>query len=173
MKKLTFLVYHREYDSFLRDLQALGVVHIQKSGDQTMAEPATLRTLRQQLCDVRSVLSSLQQIAGVFLEDVPVGSAGVTESIEASQAMKLVRRVQEIESSLVALKPRMEQLQRDVEVLRPWGTIDRTLMKKLHDAGLREHYRIASAKRFEQKFPGYASMVVNRDKRFVYFLTFD
>jgi V/A-type H+-transporting ATPase subunit I len=173
MKKLTFLVYHREYDSFLRDLQALGVVHIQKSGDQTMAEPATLRTLRQQLCDVRSVLSSLQRITGVFLEDVPVGSAGVTESIEASQAMKLVRRVQEIESSLVALKPRMEQLQRDVEVLRPWGTIDRAMMKKLHDAGLRVHYRIASAKRFEQKFPGYASMVVNRDKRFVYFLTFD
>lgn len=173
MKKLTFLVYHKEYDSFLHDLQALGVVHIQKSGDQTMAEPATLRTLRQQERDVKDVLSSLQQLAGVFLEDVPVGNAGVTESIEASQAMKLVRRVQEIGASLAALKPRMEQLQRDAEDLRPWGAIDKAMMKKLHDAGIREHYRIASASRFDEKFPEYTSLVINRDKRFVYFLTFD
>jgi len=173
MKKLTFLVYHKEYDSFLHDLQALGVVHIQKSGDQTMAEPAALRTLRQQERDVKDVLYSLQQLAGVFLEDVPVGNAGVTESIEASQAMKLVRRVQEIGASLAAIKPRMEQLQRDAEDLRPWGAIDRAMMKKLHDAGIREHYRIASASRFDEKFPEYTSLVVNRDKRFVYFLTFD
>lgn len=173
MKKLTFLVYHKEYDSFLHDLQALGVVHIQKSGDQTMAEPATLRTLRQQERDVKDVLYSLQQLAGVFLEDVPVGNAGVTESIEASQAMKLVRRVQEIGASLAAIKPRMEQLQRDAEDLRPWGAIDKAMMKKLHDAGIREHYRIASASRFDEKFPEYTSLVINRDKRFVYFLTFD
>ena len=47
MRKLTFLVYHKEYDRFLRDLQTLGVMHIQKSGDQTLAEPETLRTLRR------------------------------------------------------------------------------------------------------------------------------
>ena len=62
MKKLTFLVYHKEYDRFLRDLQALGVMHIQKSGDQTMAEPESLRQLRRQKADVVSALDVLQKI---------------------------------------------------------------------------------------------------------------
>lgn len=35
MKKLTFLVYHREYDRFLVELQKLGVLHIQPSADQS------------------------------------------------------------------------------------------------------------------------------------------
>ena len=28
MKKLTFLIYHKEYESFLQDLREVGVVHI-------------------------------------------------------------------------------------------------------------------------------------------------
>ena len=28
MKKLTFLVYHKEYDAFLKSIRELGVVHI-------------------------------------------------------------------------------------------------------------------------------------------------
>ncbi len=40
MKKLTFLVYHREYDDFLHRLQELGVMHIEAgalSGEQSEA----------------------------------------------------------------------------------------------------------------------------------------
>lgn len=35
MKKLTFLIYHKEYESFLQDLREVGVVHIveRKSGE--------------------------------------------------------------------------------------------------------------------------------------------
>ena len=28
MKKLTFLIYHKDYEQFLRDLRELGVVHV-------------------------------------------------------------------------------------------------------------------------------------------------
>ena len=173
MRKLTFLVYHKEYDRFLRDLQALGVMHIQKSGDQTLAEPEALRILRRQKADVTEVLSRLQALSGVFLDEVAAGSAGVSESIEASQAMKLVRRVQEIQTTLAALSPRILSLENDAKVLRPWGVIDRALLDKLHEAGVQERYRIASVQRFAEKFPDYAGLEVNRDRKFVYFLTFD
>lgn len=173
MRKLTFLVYHREYDRFLRDLQALGVMHIQKSGDQTLAEPETLRTLHRQKADVAKTLTQLQALSGAFLDEVPAGNAGVGESIETSQAMKLVRRVQEIQTTLTALSPRILSLENDAKVLRPWGTIDRSLLDKLHEAGVQERYRIASVKRFAEKFPDYAGLEVSRDKKFVYFLSFD
>lgn len=173
MRKLTFLVYHKEYDRFLRDLQTLGVMHIQKSGDQTLAEPETLRTLRRQKADVTQVLAQLQALSGAFLDEVPAGNAGVGESIETSQAMKLVRRAQEIQTTLTALSPRILSLENDAKVLRPWGTIDRALLEKLHEAGVQERYRIASVKRFAEKFPDYAGLEVSRDNKFVYFLSFD
>lgn len=173
MRKLTFLVYHKEYDRFLRDLQTLGVMHIQKSGDQTLAEPETLRTLRRQKSDVVQTLTHLQALSGAFLDEVPAGNAGVGESIETSQAMKLVRRAQEIQTTLTALTPRIHSLENDAKVLRPWGTIDRALIDKLHEAGVQERYRIASVNRFAEKFPDYAGLEVSRDSKFVYFLTFD
>jgi len=173
MKKLTFLVYHREYERFLQDLQALGVMHIQKSGDQTMAEPETLRTLRRQKADVETTLSTLQKITNVLLDEVPVGNAGINDSIETSRTMKLVRRTQEIGTSLIALSPKIASLERDAEALRPWGIINKELLEKLHEAGIHEQYRIASVARFAEKFPEYAAFEINRDKRFVYFLTFD
>lgn len=173
MKKLTFLVYHREYERFLQDLQALGVMHIQKSGDQTMAEPETLRTLRRQKADVETTLSTLQKITNVLLDEVPVGNAGINDSIETSRTMKLVRRTQEIGTSLIALSPQIASLERDAEALRPWGIINKELLEKLHEAGIHEQYRIASVARFAEKFPEYAAFEINRDKRFVYFLTFD
>ena len=173
MKKLTFLVYHKDYERFLRDLQALGVMHIQKSGDQIMAEPESLRHLRHQKSDVVNVLNTLQKISGVILDEVRIGEAGVTDNIENSQAMRLVRRVQEIGNTLTALSPRIASLQHDAEILRPWGIIDRSLLNKLHEAGIHEQYRIASESHFEERFPEYAAFEISRDKRFVYFLTFD
>ena len=173
MKKLTFLVYHKEYDRFLRDLQALGVMHIQKSGDQTMAEPESLRQLRRQKADVVSALDVLQKIVGTPLDEIPVGDAGVADCIENAQAMRMVRRLEEIASTLVALTPRIASLQHDAEILRPWGIIDKSLLEKLHEAGIHEQYRIASVSHFAQKFLEYAAFEINRDKRFVYFLTFD
>ena len=49
MKKLTFLVYHREYDDFLHRLQELGVMHIEGGAiaegqsDTVSADVAELR----------------------------------------------------------------------------------------------------------------------------------
>ena len=42
MKKLTFLVYHKEYDAFLNNLRNLGVVHIAEK-QQGMADNSALQ----------------------------------------------------------------------------------------------------------------------------------
>lgn len=173
MKKLTFLVYHREYERFLRDLQAMGVMHIQKSGDQTLAEPESLRQLRRQKRDVQSVLNTLQKLTNVLLDEVPVGQAGCAGDIEHSTAMQLVRQEQEAETSLISLSAQLAALNRDAKELRPWGIIDKALLDKLHQAGVHEQYRKASVDKFSKVFPDYAGLEISRDKSFVYFLTFD
>ena len=40
MKKLTFLVYHREYEDFLHRLQDLGVMHVVTSEVNPQQSPA-------------------------------------------------------------------------------------------------------------------------------------
>ena len=42
MKKLTFLVYHKEYDAFLKSIRDLGVVHVATKA-QGSAEDAGLQ----------------------------------------------------------------------------------------------------------------------------------
>ncbi|MCH5332274.1 MAG: hypothetical protein J1E33_07755, partial [Alistipes sp.] len=62
MKKLTFLVYHKEYDQFLTELQKLGVVHIQPSDDQTEAMPSEVSDLQSQLQHVAEVKQSFTEL---------------------------------------------------------------------------------------------------------------
>ena len=57
MNKYAFLIYHREYEEFLRLLQSLGVVHIsrkRKPQDENeltaiLEERLTIKQLKQQL----------------------------------------------------------------------------------------------------------------------------
>ena len=53
MKKLTFLVYHKEYDVFLEQLRELGVVHIVEMQRGTMDE--TLQQLLQKHSSYRLI----------------------------------------------------------------------------------------------------------------------
>ena len=43
MKKLTALVYHREYEQFLTELQQLGVVHVQPAQKGTVPTDSALQ----------------------------------------------------------------------------------------------------------------------------------
>ena len=56
MKKYTFLVFHRDYEDFLEQLRALGVVHItEKTTDDV--DDATLQSLLQQSDQLSKVIS--------------------------------------------------------------------------------------------------------------------
>ena len=55
MKKLTFLVYHKEYDAFLKSIRDLGVVHVATKA-QGSAEDAGLQ-------EVFAYLHAMQQLS--------------------------------------------------------------------------------------------------------------
>ena len=39
MKKLTLLIYHKEYEAFLTQMQQLGVLHVQAAQDGSPSSP--------------------------------------------------------------------------------------------------------------------------------------
>ena len=52
MNKLTFLIYHKEYEAFLEKLRALGVVHVEirQSGEVDESRNSCRSILRTRLC---------------------------------------------------------------------------------------------------------------------------
>ncbi|MBQ7494997.1 MAG: V-type ATP synthase subunit I [Bacteroidaceae bacterium] len=58
MKKLTFLVYHREYDEFLHRLQELGVMHVEGGA----LEEGQSDTVSADMAELRRVDNLLQQL---------------------------------------------------------------------------------------------------------------
>lgn len=162
MKKLTFLVYHKEYDGFLVELQKLGVLHIQPSADQSQAEPDALRSLREELRVVQEVKASLLKTAGLFDEDVVPGDADAA----------IVARVTEIDERLRVVDAALERARSDEGLLAPWGDIDRVQMERLHKAGLQEYFYRVDRAYFDKKLTDYSDLEISRDKKFVYFMAF-
>ena len=162
MKKLTFLVYHKEYEHFLIELQKLGVLHIQPSEDQSKAEPEQLRQLKAQLQEVQQVKSDLMKLTGIFDEDIPQAEAD-------NQTHKRVLAIQE---RLRILAATLDKAQRDEKLLRPWGNIDKAQMQRMHEAGLQEYYYQVSLAHFDKELSEYRGLEVSRDNKFVYFMTF-
>ncbi|MBO4661734.1 MAG: ATPase V [Bacteroidaceae bacterium] len=162
MKKLTFLVYHREYDRFLVELQKLGVLHIQPSADQSKAEPDSLRRLKEQLGVVQDVKASLMKLTGMFDEDI----------VPADADENLVNRVLAIAERLRIVENTLDKARRDDKLLAPWGDIDKAQMERMHQAGLQEYYYKVSCSYFDRELADYSALEVSRDKKFVYFITF-
>ena len=162
MKKLTFLVYHREYDRFLVELQKLGVLHIQPSADQSKAEPDSLRELREKLQLVRDVKTELMKLTGLFDEDI----------VPAAADADLVGRVRAIAERLRIVENTLDKARRDEMLLAPWGDINREQMERMHQAGLQEYYYKVSCAYFDRELADYSALEVSRDKKFVYFITF-
>ena len=110
MDKLTFLIYHKEYEHFLERLRELGVVHVE---------------LRQQ-GEGNEELQALLQRRSAYknvLKEMSTWAAGATPSASASQAS--------VDESLSVFELRQSQLQQltaqlpavesEIAQLEPWG----------------------------------------------------
>ena len=47
MKKLTFLIYHKEYEQFLQSIRDLGVVHVAEKAQGTAENTELQESIRQ------------------------------------------------------------------------------------------------------------------------------
>ena len=64
MNKLSFLIYHKEYEMFLEKLRELGVVHIEKR--EGAERDANLQAIMQKRTAYQSLLKSMTLAAASF-----------------------------------------------------------------------------------------------------------
>ena len=165
MKKLTFLVYHKEYEEFLNSLRELGVVHIvekqQGAADNTELQEnirlfnrlaATLRLLQNQKHEKNAVIA--------------------TEGGTATRGMQVLDEVDALQTEHGKLSQQLQSYAKEKEVLEVWGNFEPTGIQKLKDAGYIIGFYSCSEGNYKEEWETeYNAMIVNRISSKVFFVT--
>ena len=113
MEKLTFLIYHKEYERFLTELRTLGVVHVELK--QQGESDEKLQALLQQFAAYKTVLKEMSAFTSNAAPGHLEGDATIEATLRDFEAMQ--GRQQQLMAQLPALD-------REIAMLEPWGEFD-------------------------------------------------
>ena len=167
MKKLTFLVTDKEYDSFIASLRELGVVHIQQ-----LQKGATSQELQQNLTmeqRYKAALQALEIYAKTYKEMAVPGTMDESTLPEA-----LLQHIEDLQAEELNLLHNIDELQKDINALEPWGDFDPASIQHLSDASAQQiHFYRCSNKFFKREWVDtYFATPINELNKSTYFITF-
>lgn len=161
MKKLTFLVYHKEYDAFLNHIRDLGVIHVLMKS-QGAAENSALQESIRWSFRYASAIKFLQGLNGTAVHNQG-------DVLKGKEALLAVETLQQEDQHL---SQRLQTAEKELALLEPWGDFDLKNVKRLHDAGYQIGFYLCSDKQFSQEWiDKYNAVVINRVGAKVYFVT--
>lgn len=159
MKKLTFLVYHREYEQFLEQIRALGVVHVV---EKQQGEPdAGLQQLVAKRNQYKSALQRMTNLAKQpFAEDV--------KSVDGDA---LLTELDQRQQQIAELQQRLPAIDKEIEQMQVWGEFSWEKIGRLREAGWYiQFYECADRDYNEAWESDYNALVINDEgahRRFV------
>ena len=161
MKKLTFLVYYKEYEQFLERLRELGVVHI-FTKSQGVAENQELQN--------RIRLAGRYAAAIKFLQGLNV--VADKHEGEAKSGEKALELLTELQNKQQQLAHKRQALEKEIASLEPWGDFEAENIERLRKAGYVVKFYICSEKQFNDEWiSDYNATVINKIGSKVYFVT--
>ena len=167
MKKLTFLVTEKEYDSFIASLRELGVVHVQQ-----LQKGATSQELQDGMALEQRYKTALQAL-DIYTKTYD--ELAVPQAIQESTSPEaLLQHIEDLQAQEQNLLHAIDALQKDIRLLEPWGNFDPAGVKRLADACARQiHFYRCSSKFFRQEWVDTCfATVVNEQDKSTYFITF-
>ena len=161
MKKLTFLIYHKDYDAFLKSIRDLGVIHVVTKAQGSAENAALQESVRLSA----RYLSAIKYLQG--LNATAVLHAG--DAVKGKKALDDMEDLQHQEQQLAA---RLQASGKEEMALEPWGNFDPKSIERLRDAGYRVDFYICSEKQFKEEWKEqYNATVINRVGSKLYFIT--
>ena len=161
MKKLTFLVYYKEYEQFLERLRELGVVHI-FTKSQGVAENQELQN--------RIRLAGRYAAAIKFLQGLNV--VADKHEGEAKSGEKALELLTGLQNKQQQLAHKRQALEKEIASLEPWGDFEAENIERLRKAGYVVNFYICSEKQFNDEWiSDYNATVINKIGSKVYFVT--
>lgn len=162
MKKLAFLIYHKDYDTFLEQVRNLGVVHV-VTKSQGEAENQDLQaTIR---------LSARYAAAIKLLEGMNVKAADKTSG-NADKGEQVLDKLETLQQHDAETNHRIQAIEKEITAMEPWGDFKMESLKRLRDAGYEVGFYICSDKVYDEEWETlYHAVVINHIGSKVYFVT--
>ena len=162
MNKLSFLIYHKEYEMFLEKLRELGVVHIEKRQGAEM--DANLQAFMQKRTAYQSLLKSMTLAAASY-----EGGDVQPSSLTIEQVMDSYESQQE---HIQTLNMQLPVLDKEIDAMEVWGEFDWNVIERLKANGWQMQFYCCPEKSFEETWTDdYNATIINRKGGQSYFVT--
>lgn len=125
MKKLTFLVYHKEYDAFLKSIRDLGVVHVATKAQGSAENAALQESIR---------LSARYTAAIKMLQGLNVQPAAAHTG-DAGKGTEALAEIEDVQQQIQQVAHKLQAVEKELVQLEPWGDFDPKSVARLRDAG--------------------------------------
>ncbi|MCD8181915.1 MAG: ATPase V [Bacteroides sp.] len=161
MKKLTFLVFHKEYETFLEQIRELGVVHIVEKQRGEMDD--TLQQFMQKRNLYKNMLQSMYNLA----EKQP------EEAVHAEQtADAVIEAYEDLQTRIQELNQQLPTVNKDIAQMEIWGNFDWEAVRKLEDAGWYVQFYTCPERDYDEAWAEeYSAIVVKENGGRLYFVT--
>ena len=165
MKKITFLAYHKEYESFLNSLRELGVVHTVEK-QQGAADNTELQDNIRLSSRLAATLKLLQNIK------LEKDTAAVKEGGTSDRGMQVLDEVDALQVEKNKLSQQLQAYAKERDALLAWGDFEPESIQRLNDAGYTIGFYTCSEGNYKEEWETeYHAMVINRISSKVFFIT--
>ena len=162
MNKLSFLIYHKEYEMFLEKLRELGVVHIEKREGAEM--DANLQAFMQKRTAYQSLLKSMTLAAASF-----TGQATAKSELTIEEVVDSYESQQE---HIQALNMQLPVLDKEIDAMEVWGEFDWNVIDQLKANGWQMQFYCCPERSFDETWTDeYNATIINRKGGQSYFVT--
>ena len=165
MKKLTFLVYHKEYEEFLGSLRQLGLVHVVEK-QQGFADNTELQESIRLSNRLTATLKLLQN------QKHEKNAVIMKEGGDATHGMQVLDEIDTLQTEHSRLVQQLQSYTKEKEGLEAWGNFDPKSVQRLKDAGYVIGFYSCSEGNYKVEWETeYNAIIVNQVSSKVFFVT--
>ncbi|MCQ2077209.1 MAG: V-type ATP synthase subunit I [Bacteroidaceae bacterium] len=157
MQKISFLIFHKEYEDFLKRLREIGVVHVIEKQQGVSADESLQRNINLH-ARYNAVIAAISPLT----TDNISANTDICGSLDEYD--NLIAEKNQVERSIM-------QLSQERELLKPWGNFSYEQIVKLENAGYKINFFVCEKKAFDDEWISmYNATIINADKK-IYFIT--
>jgi len=157
MQKYTFLVYHKEYSMFLKELQQLGVLHVIEKETEYSDE------IRDKYQLANRIDNTIR-----FLEKREMKQ---TDKVSGSDGLKIIGEILQRQKELEVLQQEFATTKKEFTKVEPWGNFSNKTINKLKDENLYLKFLIVPKKKFDNKWLSeHNAEIINESGNQIHFI---
>lgn len=166
MSKYAFMVYHRDYETFLATLRDLGVLHVKETN--SILDNAELQALLAERKRVNTALRFCKNLNGQTKGVVLAPGRELTKA----EGLELVDKLEELQEKKIQLQAAKAALEKDIAYMDIWGDFTYANINRLKKAGWDVTFFSCPTSKYEPKWgEEYNAFLVNCFQSVSYFVT--